>query len=242
MRGRAEETRERILAAAEECFARQGYDATGVAEICRRAGVSKGAFFHHFPTKQEVFLELLDRWLVESGEKLAALQAGASTVPEGLMQMAETAQQVFEMARGKLPIFLEFLSRAARDPQAWRATISPYRRYRAFFTAMIEAGIAEGSLQRVDPEAAANALVSLAIGLVLQATVDPEGADWGRIAHQSVQIFLRGVQHPEGAFVGDLCLPLPEGSPLAGSLPAEMNAGDSEHPAATVLWMERKDQ
>ncbi len=194
MRARGEETRERILAAAEECFARQGYEATSVAEICQQAGVSKGAFFHYFPTKQAVFLELLERWLADLGENLAALRARASSVPEGLMWMAETAQQVFEMARGKLPIFLEFLSQAARDPRVWQASISPYRRYRAFFSGMMEAGIAEGSLRRVDPEAAANALLSMAIGLVLQATVDPDGANWGAIARESVRLFLEGIQ------------------------------------------------
>lgn len=194
MRARGEETRERILAVAEEYFARQGYEATSVAEICRQAGVSKGAFFHYFPTKQAIFLELLERWLADLGEHLAALRAQASTVPEGLTRMAETAQQVFEMARGKLPIFLEFLSQAARDPKVWQATISPYRRYRAFFIGMIEAGIAEGSLRHVDPEAAANALVSMAIGLVLQATVDPDGANWGAITRESVQLLLEGIQ------------------------------------------------
>ncbi|MGB9870770.1 MAG: TetR/AcrR family transcriptional regulator [Anaerolineae bacterium] len=196
-RGRAEETRERILAAAEESFARQGYDATSVAEICARAGVSKGAFFHHFPTKQAVFLELLERWLAGLGEQLAVLRFGAPTIPDALRQMAGTAQQVFEIARGKLPIFLEFMGQAARDPCIWQATINPYRRYRAFFAGMIEAGIAEGSLRRVDPDAAANAILSLAIGLVLQATVDPEGADWGQVVQQSVGMLLEGIRRTD---------------------------------------------
>ncbi|MGD8474909.1 MAG: helix-turn-helix domain-containing protein, partial [Anaerolineae bacterium] len=60
---RGEETRTRILDVAQEAFARYGYDATGVAEICRRAGVTKGGFYHHFPSKQDVFLEMLERWL-----------------------------------------------------------------------------------------------------------------------------------------------------------------------------------
>ena len=56
---RSLQTRTRILEAAQSEFARHGYDATGVAELCRVAGVTKGAFYHHFPSKQEVFLELL---------------------------------------------------------------------------------------------------------------------------------------------------------------------------------------
>lgn len=190
---KAEETRERILTAAEECFAQYGYDATGVAEICKRAGVSKGAFFHHFPTKQAVFLELLSRWLARLEQQLEEMHLGASSVPEALLKMVDAARHVFEVARGKFPIFLEFLNQAIRDPRVWQATITPYRRYRAFFARIIEKGIAEGSLRPVDPEVAANAMLSLAIGLVLQATVDPDGADWSQIVHKSIRMFLEGV-------------------------------------------------
>jgi AcrR family transcriptional regulator len=49
---RAEETHTRILDAALEAFARYGYDGTSVSEICRRAEVTKGGFYHHFPSKQ----------------------------------------------------------------------------------------------------------------------------------------------------------------------------------------------
>jgi AcrR family transcriptional regulator len=196
---RAEETRERILAAAEECFARQGYDATGVAEICERAGVSKGAFFYHFPTKQAVFLELLGRWLEGLEQQLNLMRAQVSSVPEALLQMAGVAQQVFGMARERLFIFLEFLNKAARDPQIWEATITPYRRYREFFARMMETGIAEGSLRLVDPEVAANAILSLAIGLVLQAAMDPDGTDWGVTVRQSVQMFVAGIRRMESA-------------------------------------------
>ena len=48
---RGEETRTRILDAALEAFARDGYDEASVAEICRLAGVTKGGFYHHFPSK-----------------------------------------------------------------------------------------------------------------------------------------------------------------------------------------------
>ncbi len=87
MRARSEETRERILAAAEECFTRYGYDATGVAEICKRAEVSKGTFFHYFPTKQALLLELIERWLTNLESQLKGLRPGTSTVPEAFLQV-----------------------------------------------------------------------------------------------------------------------------------------------------------
>ena len=42
---RAEETRSRILEAAQNCFSRKGYDAASVSDICREAGITKGAFY-----------------------------------------------------------------------------------------------------------------------------------------------------------------------------------------------------
>lgn len=51
-------TRDRILAAALELFMAGNVETTSVAEICRAAGVSNGSFFHHFPSKEEVALEL----------------------------------------------------------------------------------------------------------------------------------------------------------------------------------------
>ena len=63
MQTRSQETKNQILGAAYQLFSQSGYDATGVAEICQAAGVSKGAFYYHFPSKQAVFLELMDNWL-----------------------------------------------------------------------------------------------------------------------------------------------------------------------------------
>ncbi|HIP97184.1 MAG TPA: TetR/AcrR family transcriptional regulator [Anaerolineae bacterium] len=194
---RGEETRIRILEAAEKCFAQHGYDATGVAEICRRAGVSKGAFYHHFSGKQAVFLELLNRWLAGLDTQLEAARAGAETVPEGFLRMASMVRHVFEAADEQLPIFLEFWTKAAHDPTVWRATIAPYRRYRAFFSDMIEAGIAEGTLQPVDPDTAAQVIVSLAVGLLLQGLLDPNGADWGQVAQEGVQMILESLKRRE---------------------------------------------
>lgn len=188
-----EGTREAILAAAEESFARHGYDATGVAEICRRAGVTKGAFYHHFPSKQAVFLELLARWLERLDEQVAAIRAEAKTVPEGLLRMVDLLQQVFQEGSGRLPMFLEYWNKAAHDATIWQATIAPYRRYRSFFGGLIESGIAEGSIRRVDPHVVSAVLVSLAVGLVMQGLMDPHGADWQKVAREGFHILLEGL-------------------------------------------------
>ena len=72
--------RERIVLAGVDLFTDQGYDATTVAEIAERAGVTKSTFFRHFPDKRELLAagqETLGRLLAEG---IAAAPAGASPV------------------------------------------------------------------------------------------------------------------------------------------------------------------
>jgi AcrR family transcriptional regulator len=194
---RAEETRTRILDAAFEAFARYGYDGTSVSEICRRASVTKGGFYHHFPSKQAVFLELLERWLEGIDSGLELLRSGAKTVPEELLRMTAMVRRVFQDAAGKLPIFLEFMAKAGQSPVVWQATVAPFRKYEAFFTRMIQEGIDEGSLSPVDPELATHVLLSFALGLLALGLLDPHGADWGGVAQEGMQVLLKGLERKE---------------------------------------------
>ncbi len=191
---RTEETRARILEAAEGCFARYGYDATGVAEICAEAGLSKGAFYHHFASKHAVFMELLNRWLRGLDEQMGLLRREEASVPEALLAMAGLVGSVLQAAgEGRFALFLEFWSQAVRHPQAWEVTIAPYHHYRDFFASMIEAGVAEGSLQAVDSQTAARVIVSLAMGLFIQGLLDPAGADWEQVAREGIRVMLEGL-------------------------------------------------
>jgi AcrR family transcriptional regulator len=188
---RSEETRANILDAAVRRFAISGYDAASVDEICSAAGVSKGAFYHHFPTKQSVFLALLEGWLKTVDLGLEGLRQ--PTVPETFVQMTQLLPVIFAAADDRLPMFLEFWTQASRDETVWAATIAPYRHYRAHFADLIRDGIAEGSLKQVDPESAAQVVLSLAVGLFLQGVLDPKGADWQKIGQESMQIIMNGL-------------------------------------------------
>ena len=70
--------RERLVVAAVDLFTEQGYDATTVAQIAERAGVTRSTFFRHFPDKREVLAagqETLSRLLVDG---IAEAPAGAT--------------------------------------------------------------------------------------------------------------------------------------------------------------------
>ena len=193
MQHRSEETRNRILESATHLFAKTGYDATGVAEICQAAGVSKGAFYHHFPTKQAVFTALLNSYLSGIDSGFSRMRQEVHNVPQVIIQMAEMAGSLFQSADIHLPIFLEFWTQANHDPHIWEAAIAPYRRYQSYFAEMIQEGIKEGSIQPVDPQLAGRVLVSLAMGLLMQSLFDPQVSDWQSEARQSVELLMQGI-------------------------------------------------
>ena len=78
--------RERMVLAAVDLFTEQGYDATTVAQIAERAGVTKSTFFRHFPDKREL--------LVAGQEALSRL------LTEGIAEAPETASPLEAVAAG----------------------------------------------------------------------------------------------------------------------------------------------
>lgn len=78
--------RERLVVAAVDLFNEQGYDATTVAEIAERAGVTRSTFFRHFPDKREL--------LVAGQETLSTLLA------EGISEAPADASPLQAVARG----------------------------------------------------------------------------------------------------------------------------------------------
>ncbi len=190
---RSDGTRARILSAAVERFTHDGYDTTSVADICAAANVSKGAFYHHFPSKQAVFIALLERWLEELDEKIRSVAAGGESAPVRLSRLAGLVGQVSELGTGRVPMFLEFWRQAAKDPEVWQVTVEPYRRFRSAFASLIGDGIRERSLRAVDPDAAALALVSMGVGLVLQGALDPAEAQPADAGEDAVALLLEGL-------------------------------------------------
>ena len=67
---RSRATRARLLEAAIACLAEQGFAASTVAVVAERAGVSRGAAQHHFPTRETLFTAALEHVTRERGEEL----------------------------------------------------------------------------------------------------------------------------------------------------------------------------
>ncbi len=191
MQQRSEETQSRIMDSAIRLFSARGYNSASVDEICIDAGVSKGAFYHHFKSKQDLFLALLDGWLKTIDDAIEASKD--KPVPETFMQMTQAFPYLFESAGENLPMFLEFWLQASRDKKIWQASIAPYRRYHKQFSDLIRRGVEEGSFVEVNPELTSRMIISTAMGLLLQSLLDPKGAKWEKVARESTTMLVDGL-------------------------------------------------
>jgi len=165
-----------------------------VSAICRAADVSKGAFYHHFDSKQAVFLQLLNRWLASMDAAMSLMGESSADVPERIMAMSGIVNHLLQISDKDLLLYLEFLNRAARDQALWGELIKPYHHYRAAFAELIKQGNREGSLPGIDPAAGSALIIGLAIGLLIQGFLDPQGADWASVSREGISILLEGLK------------------------------------------------
>jgi TetR/AcrR family transcriptional repressor of nem operon len=103
---RAKATRAKLIETATEMIRRRGYNATAVEDICKSAGITKGAFFHHFPTKEA----LVEACLVEWDRRLALIEAGANF-------------QKLSSPRKRVAGFMEFFAEVFRNPNMLKSCL-----------------------------------------------------------------------------------------------------------------------
>jgi len=175
---RAAAQRQRLVAAAIDAFAKDGYDATTVDAVCRASGLSKGSVYTYFATKEELFLAASEHVFEQ---RYAAMQQTwrdqpANTELDALLEAFATSLVGTQPAF--LRLWVEGFLVAGRIPELASMKASYHRR---FGDLLMDVLTAEGNASRLDKgldaRAAASHLMALADGLMLHRLVpglDPE--------------------------------------------------------------------
>jgi AcrR family transcriptional regulator len=182
--------RDEIVDVSARVFARGGYHATGIAELCEVNGLGKGAFYHYIESKEELLAAIHDRVMDEvmAGADRAA-EAGGSPSAQ-LTMLGEELLDVIHRYPDHVWVFLhEFPALTAERAEKFRVRRRTYERR---VEAVLQAGIDAGEFRDID--ARLTALAWLGMHNYTYLWLKPGGRVSARDAAKPfADIFIRGI-------------------------------------------------
>jgi AcrR family transcriptional regulator len=163
-------------------------------DIVSESGLSKGALYWYFKSKDDIIAEILNRFFSRELRGLQDLLRSQAPASERLMLFTSYVAAELERMAGLMPIAYEFYAVAARQESVRESLRGYFKDYRRGLATLIQDGIARGELQAVDAEEVAIAIVAIYEGLLLLWTLDPEAFDWGAMAERSLRLLLQGLE------------------------------------------------
>ncbi|GLW55284.1 ScbR family autoregulator-binding transcription factor [Kitasatospora phosalacinea] len=180
-------SRRAILEAAAEVFDLRGYEAAGTNEILARTGLTRGALYHHFPSKEAVALAVLEA----HGDGLA--------VPEHSSRLQSVIDLCFAFAdRLHTDAVLRAAVRLAVEQTSLpRPAVTPYEQSRAVVRTLLAEAAAQGeTLPGLDLDEAADVVIAAFTGVRVMSQVHTARADLPRRLTALWRMLLPGIAGP----------------------------------------------
>lgn len=190
--------RQEILAAAQRCFARNGFHSTTIADIVRESDVSQGTFYLYFATKDAVIAALADDR--SQGDALINAIAGAEADPVvGLTILFDLHGRTLADAQraDERRVAVQGWAEALRNDTIRQRLLANTARVQQEIARLIERGQRTGRFRAdADPQGVARALIALFRGLTLLTAWD--GSFDAALTAKSIEDMMRGALGPPG--------------------------------------------
>jgi AcrR family transcriptional regulator len=183
---RTEKTKRVLLQSARLIFAREGFEACRIEDIAAAAGFTRGAFYAHFETKEELFFALLREEIATHAAKIRALLEKSETADRRWAALREYYVQCISDREWVL-LMLEFKLFAVRHPKLRPRLATLHRRIRSVMDAQVSRALL--GVETSDQEPKSAALEGIMAGLFLEHAYDPERLSERRAAEFLGEIF-----------------------------------------------------
>jgi AcrR family transcriptional regulator len=185
-------TRVALLRSASHSICKHGMQGASIDLIAEQAGYTKGAFYSHFASKEELFLVILDEKFAEELKRLEAAMVGSGDAAAEARQAAGDFLRYVDRDPEWPRLYQEFAAHAARN-EAFRVEFAARQRALRASIADIFArwALAFGVEPPIRPADVAAMTFFMADGFLIDRVVDPE-LDDGLYATM-IEIFLRGL-------------------------------------------------
>jgi AcrR family transcriptional regulator len=168
--------RRQILAAAIQCFSREGFHRTTMQDIVRQAGLSPGAIYRYFASKEDIIEAIAN----ERHAREAALITTGQDAGEPGAILGRLARDFFGPLtrageRQRRRVGIQVWAEALRSPRVLKVVRRGIDRPRSLLRALVRDAQRRGAIaSELDPDAAARVMIALFQGFVLQQAWDPK--------------------------------------------------------------------
>ena len=189
----SEERMGQILGAAEKVFARSGFHTSSMDDIVEESGLSKGAVYWYFASKDDLIAALAERIFDRELRGLKALVTLDAPATDRLLIATRGVADDIERISKLASVAFEFYAVASRQKRVRRFLREYFAGYRKLLAAIIKQGVDYGEFREVDPRETAITLIALYEGLTLLWIVDPSAVEWRKAAESGVRALLEGI-------------------------------------------------
>lgn len=184
--------RERILEAAVRVFASKSFYTATVAEIAREAGVADGTIYLYFKNKDDLLIRLFEERMAEINEGIRAAIEPVESPLEKLRAFIRHHLREVERKPELGEVLIVELRQSSKLMKEYEARA--FREYLSILSAIVEAGIADGSIRaNVEPRAVRRAIFGALDEVALSWLLGGRRFDLSRNAEQLAEIFARGL-------------------------------------------------
>lgn len=165
-----------ISEVAFQCFTQNGYKATTIAQLVQASGMSKGAFYHHFKSKQEVYEHVVETFFLAYYKELDWSEVAELPLKQVLevipQRFSEFIREVKRFTQGEVSKYYVLFFEAFANIPTFRTTAQAF--YSGFKALLCEKLLAETTATAQEAEIEATRTIALYEGLFFWAAVFPD--------------------------------------------------------------------
>ena len=155
-----------ILDAALQIFVRKGYSDTRMVDIVVGSGMSKGAIYHHYSSKRDLFLELIDYWEIYCFPNILDKKYKNKTASGILREIVKDVTKTFKEKKYVFLAELEIWALANHDDEVRKKTKLLYTNLLKLFSNIIYLGIKKGEFKNINVNIAALSIMTSLQGVI----------------------------------------------------------------------------
>ncbi len=187
------ERRIEILEAALIVFIRKGYSETRMDDIVQEIGLSKGALYHYFESKRDLFIALIEHWMdqfyaVEQSDELRGLPSA-----ELIRRVARLTVVIFKRNPNWFLVEPEIWAFANRDKEIRGLANQLYTRILTEFENFINRGMEFGEFKQVNARMTALSIMTSLHGMIWFVLFQPEDFSLEEYVDQNMDFILNGI-------------------------------------------------